>query len=243
MEVAARPAPRYRHFPENTMNPPSPARVLAIDDTAENLQVVSTILRGAGYALSVARGGEQGVEIARRTPPDLVLLDLVMPGMDGFATCRELKADAALREIPVIFLTASQEKEDLIRGFAEGAVDFVTKPFNAAELLSRVSTHIQLRAAREKLTTLAGQLARFLAPQVHAAIFSGEWQARRATRRRRLTVFFSDIVGFTAKTEALGGPGVGGLAERVSGADGASGAPAWGNPGQVHRRRGDGLLR
>lgn len=187
-----------------TMSSPPAARVLAIDDTAENLQVVSAILRGAGHAISVARSGEQGLEIARRTPPALILLDLVMPGMDGFETCRQLKTDPALREIPVIFLSASQEKGDVVRGFEVGAVDYVTKPFNTAELLSRVSTHLQLRAAREKLSTLANQLARFLSPQIHATVFSGEWQARRSTRRRRLTVFFSDIVGFTSKTEALG---------------------------------------
>lgn len=191
------------------MNPtplthPSGSRVLVVDDTAENLQVVSTILRAAQYAVSVARSGQQGLDIAQRTPPDLILLDLVMPGMDGFEACRQLKANAALREIPVIFLTASHEKDDVVKGFELGAVDYVTKPFNAAELLSRVQTHVQLRAARLKLSTLARQLARYLSPQVHEMIFSGEREVRRETRRRPLTVFFSDIVGFTTRTEAMG---------------------------------------
>jgi class 3 adenylate cyclase len=186
------------------MTPPSPPRILVIDDTAENLQVVSTILRGAAYAVSVARSGQQGLDIAQRTPPDLILLDLVMPGMDGFEACRQFKSNPALREIPVIFLTASHESNDVLKGFELGAVDYVTKPFNAAELLSRVQTHIQLRAARLKLSTLARQLARYLSPQVHEMIFSGEREVRRETRRRPLTVFFSDIVGFTTRTEAMG---------------------------------------
>jgi len=182
----------------------SPARILVIDDTAENLQVVCTILRGASYAVSVARSGMQGLDIAQRTPPDLILLDLVMPGMDGFEACRQLKANPALRETPVIFLTASHEAGDVLKGFEVGAVDYVTKPFNAAELLSRVQTHVQLRATRLKLSTLARQLARYLSPQVHEMIFSGEREVRRETHRRPLTVFFSDIVGFTTRTEAMG---------------------------------------
>ncbi len=180
------------------------ARVLAIDDTPENLQVVSAILQGAGYSVSVARSGVQGIEIARRSPPSLILLDLVMPEVDGFETCRRLKQDAALREIPVIFLTASTESADVVRGFEIGAVDYVTKPFHAAELLSRVQTHVQLRAARERLDSLARQLARYLSPQIHAEIFAGEREVRRGTRRRSLTVFFSDIVRFTERTEAMG---------------------------------------
>lgn len=179
-------------------------RVLVVDDTPENLQVVTTILRGAGYAVNAAKSGSQGLEIAGRTAPDLILLDVVMPGMDGFEACKRLKTEPALAGIPVIFLTASQESADVLRGFEVGAVDYVTKPFNKGELLSRVQTHVQLRAAREKLASLAGKLARYLSPQVHATIFSGEREVRRETRRRPLTVFFSDIVGFTARTEALG---------------------------------------
>lgn len=183
---------------------PTGCRLLAIDDTPENLQVVSAILQGAGYPVSVARSGAQGIEIARRTTPALILLDLVMPEMDGFATCDRLKQDPVLRDVPVVFLTASQEPADVVRGFEHGAVDYVTKPFNAAELLQRVRTHVELRAARERLGSLAGQLARYLSPQIHSAIFAGERTARRETRRRPLTVFFSDIVGFTARTEAMG---------------------------------------
>ena len=186
------------------MKEPTRPRVLAIDDTAENLQVVSAILQQAGYAVSVARSGPQGLDLAARTPPDLILLDLVMPEVDGFEHCRRLKAGESLREIPVIFLTASHESADLVKGFDLGAVDYITKPFKAAELLSRVQTHVQLRAARLKLASLARQLSRYLSPQVHAMIFSGEREVRRETHRRPLTVFFSDIVGFTARTEAMG---------------------------------------
>jgi class 3 adenylate cyclase len=124
--------------------------------------------------------------------------------MDGLEVCRRLKADPLTQPIPVIFLTASNEMEHLVNGFAVGAVDYITKPFNAAELLSRVSTHLQLRAARQKLEMLAGKLSRYLSPDVYASIFSGERDAKIETYRRPLTVFFSDIVGFTARTEQLG---------------------------------------
>lgn len=178
------------------------ARVLIVDDTPENLRVLSEILRAAGHALNVARDGRQALEIARRVSPDLILLDIVMPELDGFAVCRELQADPALAAVPVIFLTASTETESVVRGFQLGAVDYITKPFRAAELLSRVSTHLQLRAARQKLETLATKLSRYLPPPVYASIFSGERDVRVGTYRRPLTIFFSDIAGFTAKTEA-----------------------------------------
>ncbi|MCZ7640873.1 MAG: response regulator [Verrucomicrobia bacterium] len=125
-----------------------------------------------------------------------------MPEMDGFEACRQFKADPVLAEIPVIFLTASQEADNLVRGFELGAVDYLTKPFHAAELLSRVRTHLQLRSARLKLQNLAAKLARYLPPPVYASIFSGEREVRVETHRRPLTIFFSDIVGFTTRTES-----------------------------------------
>ena len=184
------------------MTPGPASRILIVDDTVENLQVLAGILRARGYPLNLARNGRQALEIARQAAPDLILLDIVMPEMDGFAACRELKADPALAEIPVIFLTASNESHDLVKGFELGAVDYITKPFNTAELLSRVGTHLQLRAARLKLEALAGKLSRYLPPPVYASIFSGEREVRVETYRKPLTIFFSDIVGFTAKTEA-----------------------------------------
>ncbi len=184
------------------MTPNPASRILIVDDTVENLQVLAGILRARGYPLNVARDGRQAIDLARQTAPDLILLDIVMPELDGFAACRELKADPALAEIPVIFLTASNESQDIVKGFELGAVDYITKPFNAAELLSRVGTHLQLRAARLKLEALAGKLSRYLPPPVYASIFSGEREVRVETYRKPLTIFFSDIVGFTAKTEA-----------------------------------------
>jgi class 3 adenylate cyclase len=184
------------------MAQPPASRLLIVDDTPENLRVLSEILRSAGYALNIARDGRQALDLVRKVAPDLVLLDIVMPEVDGFAVCRELKADPVLAEIPVIFLTASNEADSVVRGFQLGAVDYITKPFNAAELLSRVNTHLQLRATRRKLEALAGKLSRYLPPPVYASIFSGERDVRVETYRRPLTIFFSDIVGFTAKTEA-----------------------------------------
>lgn len=186
------------------MSNPESSRILVVDDTTENLQVIGAILRKAGYQLSIAKRGQQGLDIAARTPPDLVLLDIMMPEMDGFEACKRFKADFKLKEIPIIFLTASNEAENVVKGFELGAVDYITKPFNTAELLSRVNTHLQLREARERLEELASKLSRYLSPQVYASIFSGEKDVKIETHPRKLTVFFSDIVGFTAKTESLG---------------------------------------
>uniref|UniRef100_UPI0035137C04 adenylate/guanylate cyclase domain-containing protein n=1 Tax=Sinimarinibacterium flocculans TaxID=985250 RepID=UPI0035137C04 len=135
--------------------------------------------------------------------PDLILLDVLMPEMDGFATCQLLKADATLREVPVIFLTGNSDRESVVRGFTVGAVDFIAKPFHAEELLARVRTHLELRFARSRLLDLADKLGRYLSPQVYASIFSGERDVRIESYRRDLTVFFSDIADFTRTAERM----------------------------------------
>ncbi|MCC7262463.1 MAG: hybrid sensor histidine kinase/response regulator [Candidatus Latescibacteria bacterium] len=127
------------------------SRLLIVDDTPQNLQVLGGILREQGYKLSVAQSGAQALEVARRVLPELILLDVMMPEMDGFEVCRHLKADPATAEIPVIFLTAKTEAEDVVRGFELGAVDYVTKPFNPPELLKRVQTHLELALLRRDL--------------------------------------------------------------------------------------------
>jgi PAS domain S-box-containing protein len=125
--------------------------ILIIDDEPANLGVMSDYLEGFGFRALVARDGESGLERAQHAWPDLILLDVSMPGMDGFEACRRLKADENTKDIPVIFMTALAETEHKIKGFQLGAVDYVTKPFQAEELLARITTHLHLRDLTECL--------------------------------------------------------------------------------------------
>ena len=128
----------------------STKNILVADDTLKNIQVLGTILRDEGFQINVAQNGKQTLEMVQAVRPDLILLDIMMPEMDGFEACRHLKADPETRDIPIIFLTAKVQSEDIVQGFEVGAVDYVTKPFNKAELLQRVRTHLELKDAREK---------------------------------------------------------------------------------------------
>src|SRR6059058_3239814 len=121
-----------------------PSRILVIEDEPANIQTLSSILKERGYNLNIATNGRQGLEVLERIRPDLILLDIMMPEIDGFETCRRIKASTAWREIPIIFLTAKTDTADIVRGFELGAVDYVAKPFNAHELLARVNTHLTL---------------------------------------------------------------------------------------------------
>jgi DNA-binding NtrC family response regulator len=121
------------------------ATVLIVDDEPVNVDLLEQELGAAGYRTIAAGSGEQAVALAAQKQPDLVLLDVVMPGIDGYETCRRLKASEASRSIPVIMLTALTETTEKVRAFREGAVDYVTKPFETEELLARVGTHIALR--------------------------------------------------------------------------------------------------
>jgi two-component system sensor histidine kinase/response regulator len=132
--------------------------VLVVDDIAQNIQVVGSILTEAGYEVMPARSGAEALGRVRIQKPDLILLDLMMPDMDGLEVARRLKSDPATDDVPIIFLTASNELDHLVRAFATGAVDYVTKPFNAAELLSRVRTHMELKTARDALKLQAQRL-------------------------------------------------------------------------------------
>jgi two-component system sensor histidine kinase/response regulator len=125
--------------------------LLIVDDVSRNLQVLGSFLREENYDISAAISGKQALSIATETQPDLILLDIMMPDMDGFETCRRLKADPATREIPIIFLTARTATGDLIKGFSLGAVDYITKPFHRQELIVRVATHLELKRSHEEL--------------------------------------------------------------------------------------------
>jgi two-component system, sensor histidine kinase and response regulator len=134
--------------------------ILIIDDTPANVRVVAEYLGSHGYSVMVAEDGEEGLERARFGRPDLILLDVMMPGWDGFETCRRLRADPATSGIPVIFMTALSDINDKIRAYDAGGVDYVTKPFHAEEVLARVSTHLNLRATQRQLLERSQELAR-----------------------------------------------------------------------------------
>jgi two-component system, NtrC family, sensor kinase len=119
--------------------------ILIVDDTPENLEVLSDALMTAGYRVAVAIDGESAIEQAEFSPPDLILLDIMMPELDGFETCRQLKLSRATQDIPVLFMTALSETEDKVKGLSLGAVDYITKPFQREEVLARVRVHLQLR--------------------------------------------------------------------------------------------------
>ncbi|MBI2951086.1 sigma-54-dependent Fis family transcriptional regulator [bacterium] len=126
------------------------ARVLLVDDLPDNLKVLRQALEPEGYRILVASGGEAALKIARNARPDLILLDVLMPDMDGFETCRRLKQDPVMRDIPVLFITARAETESVVEGFRAGGIDYIVKPFQAEEVLARVQTHLQIdRLARE----------------------------------------------------------------------------------------------
>ncbi len=124
--------------------------VLIVDDTETNLDILVETL-GEDYEVAVAMDGPTALSLAKDQTPDLILLDIMMPGMDGYEVCRRLSADPATAQTPVIFLTALTEVTDKTRGFAAGAVDYVTKPFEPAEIKARVRTHLSLRLARQEL--------------------------------------------------------------------------------------------
>jgi diguanylate cyclase (GGDEF)-like protein/PAS domain S-box-containing protein len=125
--------------------------ILMVDDTPANLAVLAHILEERGDRVLVAQDGEEALQRARFAPPDLILLDIMMPGIDGFETCRRLKAQEALRDVPVIFMTALSDSGDKLRAFAAGGVDYVTKPFHIEEVLARINTHLALRTAHRRL--------------------------------------------------------------------------------------------
>ncbi|NQZ05926.1 MAG: response regulator [Algicola sp.] len=125
--------------------------VLIVDDVAENIQVAMNILQEDSYEFSFATSGEEALELAEESEFDLILLDIMMPGMDGFEVCRRLKAEQQTRHIPIIFLTAKVDTESIAQGFNLGAVDFVSKPFHSTELLARVSNHIELNQSKIQL--------------------------------------------------------------------------------------------
>jgi DNA-binding NtrC family response regulator len=155
---------------------PKPAaaeRLLLVDDTPANLSVLAATLEPKGFEILAVSDGATALGVAERAQPALIILDIIMPGMDGFETCRQLKQIEATKEIPVIFITARGEMEHIVAGFAAGGVDYVVKPFEAAEVVSRVNTHLRLSRLRREL------LEKNRALEARTAELTAEMEKRR----------------------------------------------------------------
>lgn len=132
-------------------------KILAVDDTPASLKLLTELLKEDGYEVRAAINGELALHAASQNPPELVLLDIRMPGIDGYEVCRRLKAQHATRDVPVIFVSAATESDEKVQGFRVGAVDYVTKPYQRDELLARVHTHLELNRLRNHLGDLVDE--------------------------------------------------------------------------------------
>lgn len=143
-----------------------PAEILLVEDTPASLDLLSQLLGQAGYTVRPAQDGRMALRSAQARPPELILLDVRMPGIDGYEVCRRLKADSRTHDVPVIFLSALREADDRLRGFELGAVDYIAKPYQPEEVLARVRTHVELRRLQADLETRVGErTAQFLEAQ------------------------------------------------------------------------------
>jgi adenylate cyclase len=195
----------------------TPPLILAVDDTPENLEILEMRLGSKGYAVSLARDGEEALSAARELRPDLILLDIMMPKIDGIEVTRRLKADRSLPFIPIILVTAKADSADIVAGLEAGGDDYLTKPFEHQALLARVRSMLRIKQLHDEIAELnrslearvaeqvgeierIGRLKRFLAPEV-AAMIVGAGEDALATRRRDIAVLFCDLRGFTAFAE------------------------------------------
>ncbi|MBX3730965.1 MAG: hybrid sensor histidine kinase/response regulator [Verrucomicrobiae bacterium] len=193
-----------------TTAPAPPARILIVDDQPANLQVLGGILGLQGYDVVLADNGPTALKRLSLRPPDLVLLDVIMPGMDGFDVCRCIREQPAFTDLPVIFLSAADDKDLTVRALESGAVDYVTKPFNQAELVSRVRTHVALKAARDRLRQLAedkdellGVLAHDLKGALGCILMSSQLLVERAEADPKLHRLSHNILETADRTLAF----------------------------------------
>jgi two-component system cell cycle sensor histidine kinase/response regulator CckA len=172
--------------------------ILIVDDTPTNLDMLLDVLEAAGFKVVVAEDGERAIALAEYAPPDLILLDILMPGIDGFETCRRLKANPSTQEIPIIFLTAVSDNVDKVKGLNLGAVDYITKPLNHEEVLARVNTHVRLQNLTKRLTEQNERLEQEI--QHRQQVEVEREQAFRALQRseaRFRRLIESNVIGVT----------------------------------------------
>ena len=192
--------------------PPQSSTILVVDDTANTLELIATML-GSDHRVLTASDGETAIKLAMQEEPDLILLDIRMPGMDGYQICRTLKADPVTREIPVVFVTAMDEEREEAKGLELGAIDYITKPLSPPILKARVRNHIDLKRQRDQLRRLSAVdgLTGLANRRAFSESLEKEW---RAAIRRNLSIsllmtdiddfkLFNDAYGHLAGDEAL----------------------------------------
>ncbi len=204
----------------------SPGRILAVDDTPANVKLLGDILGFHGYEVETVPDGGAALDSLRRSMPDLMLLDVLMPGLSGYDVCRAVRADPALEMLPIVMVTALEDRDARVKGLEAGADDFLSKPVNAPELVARVRSLLRIRRLYDTVQRQARQLAalnrtlearvaeevervqkltrlkRFFSPQLAELILAGGADDPLESHRREVTVVFLDLRGFTAFAEA-----------------------------------------
>ena len=203
----------------------TPPRILIVDDNATNVKVLQTRLVAEGYEVITAADGEAGLAAARQQAPDLILLDVMMPKLDGFEVCRRLRADAEFPFTPIIMVTAMADSKDVVAGLEAGGDEYLTKPVDHAALAARVRSMLRIKRLHDQVETLAaevkewnaslerrvaeqvaelervGRLRRFFSPHLAELIVSGGADDPLKSHRREITVVYLDLRGFTAFAE------------------------------------------
>jgi DNA-binding response OmpR family regulator len=238
-------------------------RLLVVDDRPEGRKLLTVRLLHEGYSVQQAEDGEQALALAAAAAPDLVLLDVLMPGMDGFEVCRRLRVLPAMRAVPIVMVTSLEGTEDCVRGLEAGADDFIIKPFKPAELRARVQSLLRVKAlfdeGQQQRAALAdwsatlearvadgvaeverlSRLKRFFSPRLAARLVGEVGDAAWRSHRSEVTVLFADLRGFSAFAEAASADRLMGLLAEFHA---AMGRLIFAAEGTLERFTGDGLM-
>lgn len=181
------------------------SRILIVDDIEENLKVLTETLTQEGFHPLQAKSGERAIQIAGKALPDLILLDIKMPGMNGYETIKHLKADPKTSDIPVIFISALNQIEDKVKGFKAGAVDYVSKPFQKEEVIARVTTHLKLRQAQKAIEIEQQKSENLLKNVLPIAVVNELKETGKSVPQSfsDVSILFSDIIDFTQSSSNL----------------------------------------
>src|SRR5438477_6534406 len=175
-----------------------PQKSLVVNDTPQNVKLLGDLLRSRGYEVTTAASGEQALESIAQQPPDLVLLDIMMPGISGYEVCRKIRENPATALLPVVLATSLDPNQERVKGIEAGADDFLSKPVNQAEMFARVKSLLRIKGLQDERLA---RLKSFFSPQLAEAIAAGKGEDVLKTHRREITVQFFDLRGFTAFTD------------------------------------------